>query len=324
MTDEASQRSGIGSGEALRCEGAPRDLGLDQGRGLAARVRVAASDERGNWLDRLRRRTSPDALDARAARDTTRFFPHMAERLAGLAAGARVDERDLYALLARELSPPPRGGLLATSREHASGAALVARAVPAAPGPELALRQSVPDNDFRSMEVVSPWLVPAMAGVNEHGLAVAVSVGPATPDSLRACAAPAVLLVQDCLQRFDALEAAVEWCMGRPAGGVARIVLADAEGRAAAVEVAGSERRVDRGSAGLLLGNVRPDDRAALEKACVDGAPDEAALVAIVREHPRAAPAAVLLDPAGRRLAICRDGANAWLDLPTEGGRTAA
>ena len=57
------------------------------------------------------------------------------------------------------------------------------------------------------------------------------------------CAAPAALLAQDCLQRFDRVEKALEWLERRPAGGRARFALADATGAAALFEIDGAERK---------------------------------------------------------------------------------
>ncbi len=95
---------------ALVCSGAPRDLGLDQG--LHFREVIRAEVERrlrgkgsGRLLSSLAGR---DPEVARAARDATRFFPHMAERAEGIARGARVSKADVAALLARRV--PRRGG----------------------------------------------------------------------------------------------------------------------------------------------------------------------------------------------------------------------
>ena len=45
------------------------------------------------------------------------------------------------------------------------------------------------------------------------------------------CAAPAWLLAQDCLERFEALGPALDWCCERPGGGGGALLLADAGGR---------------------------------------------------------------------------------------------
>lgn len=249
---------------ALVCSGAPRDLGLDQG--LRFREVIRAEVERrlrgrgsGRQLSSLLGR---DSQVARAARDATRFFPHMAERAEGVARGARVSSREVAALLARECS-----GEWETLVGVRSGPA-VRIALAIAPEAPLFVRRSQPENGYHSLEVGIPWRVPALAGVNQHGLAVAASGVACCSASLSSCAAPAALLVQDCLQRFDEVDKAVEWCERRPAGGSASILLADAGGVLARVDLEGELRRVHREMEGILLGAGAPARVASVEKAC--------------------------------------------------------
>lgn len=221
----------------VECEGAPRDLGLDQGRACAELLcaRLAA---RPFW-----ERAAP-ALglgDRPTARDLARHFPHQRESLAGLARGAGVPEAWLLGELAR--APAAEAAAVAALGD---GAGLLARA---AGGPWV-VRRCRPEGLLASVEATRPWLTAALAGVNESGLAVVVAAaaGPTSP-----CAAPALLLAQDCLERFAALEPALEWCVGRPGGGRTTLLLADASGEVAGVEADGAERRVLRPADGLLL-----------------------------------------------------------------------
>ena len=252
---------------ALVCSGAPRDLGLDQG--LHFREVIRAEVER-----RLRGKGSGRLLGslvgrdpelARSARDAIRFFPHMAERAEGIARGARVSSAEVAALLASEC----RGG-----RETLVGV----RTGGSSPGVSIALgsereapnfvRRSQPENGYHSLEIGIPWRVSALAGVNPHGLAVAASGVVSSSASLSGCAAPAALLVQDCLQRFDGVDKALEWCERRPAGGSVSILLADADGVMARVDLEGGLRRVHREMDGILLGAGAPARVASVEKAC--------------------------------------------------------
>jgi hypothetical protein len=251
----------------LVCSGAPRDLGLDQGLHFRAVIRA----ELGRRLGRrgIRRLLPPrlggDPEAARAVRDTARFFPHMAERAEGIASGARVSRTEIGALLANE-------------QRGVSQTLVGVRAGPAGSGVWIALtverelalflRRSQPDNGYRSLEVALPWRVPALAGVNEHGLAVVASGLGSSSAPLSNCAAAAALLVQDCLQRFDSAEKAVEWCERRPAGGSASILLADAGGALVRVDLQGELRRVHRETGGEPLGAGEPTRVASVEKAC--------------------------------------------------------
>jgi hypothetical protein len=306
------------------CAGAPRDLGFDQGRGAAEALRRALAEIPPwtrigvGWPG-----FAGGGLETRSRRDAARFFPHMSERMAGLARGAGVARRPLEALLARELAAAGAGGAgsafgaaLVAAPERTGAGPLAGRLLAAPPGagarPWL-LRRSAPEHDWRSLEVTLPWLVPALAGVNERGLAVLAVVLAPAPASLAECAAPALLLAQDCLQRCDGTQKAIEWCERRPAGGCAALLFADAAGDVAEVAVAGAERRVRRTRDGLLASAADPGAARELEKACaLEAALDAAALARVLLGCAPAAEAArggrrtaaVVLDPAARALEL--------------------
>ena len=271
----------------VRCAGAPRDLGLDQGAAASAAIRAAVSV----------RRTG--GVAPRTWRDLARFFPHHAERMQGISLGARVPEAALAAELAALLAGD--AGLAV-----AAGGVL-ARSLAAAPA-SLVLRASAPDNDYRSLELAPAASPAAWIGVNEHGLAATATALPAVKASLSGCAAPAQLLVQDVLQRFDGVDKAVDWALRRPAGGHASLLLADASGRTGAVEVDGRTRRILGVGEGALVGLGPAEAVAALEKALAETSGlGAAALARLVAEGARAR-LVVVADPAGRRLGIARPG----------------
>jgi len=295
----------------VACAGAPRDLGADQGR--AAREAVRAAVAALEPARRLRLALGAERGAARCARDALRHYPHASERLAGLARGAGVGRAALGGLLARELAAgsEPFAGAGEGVGADGAGGPLLARslALPAAaPGaaPWL-VRHSAPEHDWRSVEVALPWLVPALAGVNERGLAVVGVVRRADSGALRACAAPALLLVQECLQRCDGVAKALDWCERRPSGGAAALLLADAAGDAALVALDGEERRVERPRDGLFA-CAEPPRAAELAKRCAARAAlDADALAEILAAPPGAgdrARAAVVLEPAARALAL--------------------
>lgn len=273
----------------VRCAGAPRDLGLDQGGALRATIRGALRE----------RRAGSDAH--RVARDVERFFPHHAERTQGLSLGARVPEVALAAELAALLAGD--AGLAAAVP------GFVARSIPAPPG-SLVLRESAPDNDYRSLELAPAASAAAWIGVNEHGLAATATALPAAEASLDGCAAPAQLLVQDVLQRFDSVEKALDWALRRPAGGHASLLLADASGTRAGVELDGRARRPLGAGEAALAGLGPAAAVAALAKALA-AAPGLAAesLAHALAEAAGGAPLVAVADPVGRRLGLARPGA---------------
>jgi hypothetical protein len=222
----------------VSCEGAPRDLGLDQGTACAAAIRDRASraGAPGDWLGRWRPYEGPrgQRRAALVARDLRRHFPHLDERVIGLSRGADVSERALHYLLARELTPDGEGARLRVMLESDGRLGLVSSASPGI------LRRATPDAYFPSLEWTLPWLPGAYAGVNGGGLAGAVrSPGQTEPSG---CAAPAFLLLQNCLHQFDSVAAAAEWCESRPSGGHAEILLCDARGGCAGLVIDGEKR----------------------------------------------------------------------------------
>jgi hypothetical protein len=227
---------GGGLRAVVRCEGAPRDLGLDQGEACVTALRGLS--------DSLRGLRAPRPL----ARDLRRHFPQLAERLEGLGRGARVPARLLLRALARELGSRPTREQPATCAAalwglmpaRTGGGAILAWTGRNSAGP-WQVRQSRPENGFPSLEIVAPWFPGGVAGVNGAGLAIACTTLEA-PVAAPTCTVPAFLLVQECLQRFESVEGAEQWCTHRPAGGAATILFADAAGGLSGVQVAASER----------------------------------------------------------------------------------
>jgi hypothetical protein len=238
--------------DIFACEGAPRDQGLDQGRASGALLRARFA-ERTPWQRLVFRAGLADAPCRELARGIARHFPHQAETQAGLAVGAGVPAAWLGAELAAELQRETAAQALAV----ACSGGEVGRALD---GPWL-LRRSRPEGLFASLELTRPWLTHSLVGVNERGLAVAV-VGGGEP----ARGVPGALLGQDCLERFQALDAALEWCEGRPGGGGAVVLIADASGDAAAIEIGSGQRRVLRPEAGVVVVGGTESDATELSK----------------------------------------------------------
>jgi hypothetical protein len=287
---------------AIECEGAPRDLGLDQG--LACRELLRQLFVRSPWYERWP--LQPPAAQARLARDLKRHFPHQAESLAGLAAGSGVPERWLLGRVAAERTVRP--GRMA--------------ACASAAGPLLAIdlagdwvaRRSRPEGGFACLALARPWQVAAFAGVNEAGLAVVAASG---GDARGGCAAPAALLAEDCLQRLSRVESALDWCCGRPAGGAAALLFADARGELAGVELRGTRRHLLHPEDGVLAWSEPAGEAARLAKSLREAAPANAEAFVRAPGAPDAGGAAAVLDPGARRLGVFGASAQepAWLGL---------
>jgi hypothetical protein len=285
----------------IECAGHPRDMGLAQGSALGSAIRAevarAGLAVRRSRLPSLRSLTVGPVRGRGAGRELFRHFAHQAERLEGMARRADVPLDSLLELHLRLRAGGVQAGLLArrstlcarNAREDGAKRTVherplpiakrtvherplpiakrtvLERSLPAANGDEVGwiVRESRPAVGFRSIEITLPWLVSAVAGVNEGGLAVAA--GPMLWGAAGLGGwAPSVLLVQECLQRFEDLGGALDWCRKRPVEGEQSFVLADASGATATVLATGRERSVQAGEGELYLeGGELPAEPAA-------------------------------------------------------------
>lgn len=253
----------------IECAGHPRDMGFAQGRALSDAIRAEVgraglATRRSRWPS-LRPLVAGPLRGGGAGRELFRHFAHQAERLEGLAQASDLPLDSLLELQLRMRGP-------------AAGAFVV--------------RESRPVVGFRSLELACPWLVPALAGVNAAGLAVvaewlesgreAEEVGDdrARGRDPHEGDAPPLLLVQDCLARFENVAGAVDWCGKRPVEGELVLHFLDASGAGARVVVSGRERRAER------IGAARGSAEPVLEGTFVDSA--RAGAVCRVRLEPRA------------------------------------
>jgi len=279
----------------VECSGAPRDLGRDLGCALRAEVRAAVSEQ--GTLRGLLASLRESAATTRLRRDLRRYFPHQSEWLEGLALSSGVGLRVLVRALAVSCAPgAPQGVAIgAVSGTEVAVASAVPRGA--------VWRRVAPEGRFRSLEVALPTATAPVIGVNEAGLAVAVAEQRSLPGRF---APPLALFARDCLERFERVEPALDWCLARPAAPGGSLLLADAHGELAGVYAGRPERRALRppswlvlGDAGLELAKAEPLSAGQLEPALAN------ALASL----PGAGPA-VIADPIGCRL---RAGDGEWI-----------
>lgn len=249
----------------LRCAGAPRDLGLDQGRWCRASLAAAWRELPAAARLRLRLGMASGPV-AGVRRDLRRHFPQHFEVLEGLSRGADVPVGWFVDRLARA----PRCGAslaFAVSSDFTGSSSLLACSLPR----DAIVRLCQPDGGFASVELIEPWSSAPIAGINAGGLSVV-----ALPDSdvrMPAGVAPAALFTHDCLARFDALDGAIDWCLARPGGGAVTLVLADRSGDVAAVRVRDAERQVTRPADGLIVWTASHAREAEIGKALRQASP---------------------------------------------------
>ncbi len=291
---------------AVDVAGHPRDMGLAQGRALAYSVREAAAHrglatKRRRWPS-LAPFTSGPVRSAGVARETIRHYTHLAERMDGVARGAGVPVDTILVLHARTaclgddaIETQPAVSISAIGLHDSPGVTL-ARSLPSRLFGDggIVVRRSSPAVGFESVELAQPWLASSLAGVNAAGLAACMVPLPATSGPVVAGPSP-LLLVQECLQRFESVETALDWATSRPAWGFGTLLVADADGARAAVHFEGAKRRHERADEAPLAAG-RPEriadalrDAAGSERLLDEKAlcpPDEAAAGAWVRLIP--------------------------------------
>ncbi|MCH7866970.1 MAG: hypothetical protein IH881_04690 [Myxococcales bacterium] len=307
----------------IECVGDPRAMGHCQGlahRALIQQRVVAAGGKigRSRWPT-LRALTSGSDLGRGAGREVIRHYTHLAERMAGIARNADVSFSSLM-----ELFNTSTGGAAPDDELVAEAVALgVRRMENAKNGPVIVrtlsgasfdtspwiLRRSRPEVGFASAEITLPWLATAVAGINESGVAVAIAPrsesygGGVTAGAVNARNAPhAVLLVQECLQRFEDIEGCLDWCRKRPRSGNVSLMIADAAGHLARIEVEGVDCTIAEIDADFALDGAPPEVDEELRSHLRDHQQiDLAALSAIGESVDQLA---VWLEPIRRKLTI--------------------
>ena len=208
---------------------------------ICARVDALGTAHRGRRPWSLRPLVAGPVLGGGMAREVFRHYPHLGERIQGLARGAERSIDSLMEVFIRASRADAAADVLTAEASIAARAGDSARVARSLPDGGWIARRSEPEVGFASVEITLPWLPCAVAGVNEGGIAAAV-VSRAGP---RAADAPsALLLVQECLQRFDDIGSCIDWSLKRPAAGCVRFVVASGTGRVAAIEIDGDRRTV--------------------------------------------------------------------------------
>jgi hypothetical protein len=249
-------------------------MGRAQGEACRDEVRRALFDagvaQRGRLPASLLPFIEGPVLGKGMGREIVRHYPHLSERIQGIARGAGQPIASLMELFVRSATGGADALAPAPGAARSGEAPLLLRPISSA---DWLIRRSRPEVGFASVELTLPWLASALAGVNEAG--VAALVAPREPARRDDLAPAAPLLVQECLQRFHDVAGCIDWCRKRPVSGVASIVVADAQGELAAVEVAGDERRVVEPAGAVLLAggcaDRHPDLRKSLESAASPG-----------------------------------------------------
>jgi hypothetical protein len=254
----------------IECAGDARAMGVAQGQACAAVIARLPELVLGLIPSPLARSAAARALvgpvhaavaaGARRlmARDLAAHYPLQRARLAGIAEGAGVAERQLFVGPAVEAvldsvsytTPGACTAIGVAGDRAAGGGPLIAKNFdyPPAALPAYLVRVSRPgDRRAASIDLTAAPLPGCHEGVNEHGLAVAYNYG-----HLRGRAAARVTLtnlVQELLEECRTVGDAIDRLRRRPRRGSAILMLADAAGELASLEVAPDDVAVRRGDA---------------------------------------------------------------------------
>jgi Acyl-coenzyme A:6-aminopenicillanic acid acyl-transferase len=249
--------------------GGPWEMGFAQGDTL--RTRIQQAHQIVNQLEafrlmkprcmplgvfrKLAEMRAAQTLDAAFAAD----FPDFRHRLGGICKGAGVNLKALYLFSAMEsmLSekndattiPPPGAcsALAIRSQRSATGEPIIARNFDYLPlvRPLYTMRKTRPRRGFESLEFTMAPFAGAVDGVNEKGLCITYDYAYATDTSPKP-SVPLSILIAEALQRCASTSEAAAWIQSRQRWGAGLLMIADASGDIASMELSSTRSAVRR------------------------------------------------------------------------------
>jgi hypothetical protein len=242
----------------LSCEGTPWAMGVAQGNALRAKIvatrQALAKLEafrllQPNWLPYPLYRAIAERRARRFLRTALSGQATAAERMAGMAEGAGLSLGAVSLLNALEpvmadargiSEISPLGGcsaLAVRNSRSAGGEPILVKNFDYLPlvQPFYVLREDRPRGGWRSLQFTLAPLVGAVDGVNERGLALTYNYAFAVDQP--STAPPVSMLLADVLTRCETVAEAAAWMESRPRCGAGLVMLADAAGDIASLEL---------------------------------------------------------------------------------------
>lgn len=263
------------------CSGGAYEMGLMQGHALAKKIHgvrhcllemEALRLEKPWWLPfPLFLRLGETRITRGLAPALRQQNPGMFERLEGMAAGAKITLHSLClmnaleALLAsvagRTVAPPMAAcsSVAVRGARSISGQPIIARNFDYLPlvQPYQTLRECRPKQGYRSLQFLVAPQAGAVDGVNEKGLAITLDYAFATDAGVPA---PLITMaIADALANCASVTEALHFIAGRPRWGAGMLMLADASGDIASLELTNTRaahRRPATGEDSLVITNV--------------------------------------------------------------------
>jgi len=204
------------------------------------------------------------SLAARSLReflpDLSTHYPNQRKRLEGLARGSQMQEEFFCLMMSMEIMRTHFdygiGGCTAAAVRQErclQGEPVLIKNLdmPLELQPSFITRLSQPVSGFRSLEVTSAAGLGCYDGVNEQGLAV--SCNHAFGTDLPKVMAPVSLVVQEILENCSTVREGVEVALGSKRAGGALLLLVDASGDMASVELTPNFGGVREGEGGVII-----------------------------------------------------------------------
>ena len=255
------------------CGGSPRDMGFAQGEALRETIAVAYDSLRELeafqlmrpwWLPFAAFRRAASRKAAGQFREPlAKDCPEMVQRLLGMADGARITPEALYLMNGLEAYLCNMSDCLSAAAVASACSAVAMRGSRSADGmpviarnfdylpliqPFYSLRSCQPTGGFRSLEFTIAPMCGAIDGMNEEGLCItynyAYAAGPTEP------AAPISMAICEAMARCRNVQEAADWICSRPRFGAGILMLADAEGDLASLELSSTHSELRRPAAG--------------------------------------------------------------------------
>jgi len=247
------------------CQGSPYEMGRSQGISLRGKIHAAHSSlgdleafrqQRPWWLPfPLYRRLAEGRAERLLADPLMRCYPEFSQRLLGLADGAGVNPSVPYLFNALEpllsyiggstACPGACSAVAVRGRRSARGEPMIGRNFDYLPlvQPFYTMRECRPNDGYRSVEFTVAPLVGAVDGMNERGLCITYDYA-FTTDADPVSPIPISVLIGETLQRCSTVTEAAAWMAARPRWGGGLLMLADAEGDLASLEMSATRSHV--------------------------------------------------------------------------------
>ena len=249
----------------VRCQGSPREMGFAQGAGVRTKIHAARQIlaqleafrlQQPGWLPYPVYRWLAEQKSRRylaQCRDSSA----MNQRLAGIAEGAGVSLNAICLFNAIEPFLSSVGGCTACpgacssvavrGRRSATGEPMVAHNFDYLPlvQPLYMVRESRPQGGLRAFEFTTAPLAGAVDGMNEKGLCITYDYG-FTTDTPSAPAAPISVAISETLGRCETVTEAAAFITQRPRWGGGLLMLSDATGDIASLELSSTRSHLRR------------------------------------------------------------------------------